>query len=139
MTAERLKQIYHDPSNPGSLGGVDRLLKRAKQEGVRGATRPAVEKYLRGEQAYTLHTPARKRYQRNHIYVAGINAQWQADLADMQGIARQNDGIRYLLTVINVFSKFAWVAPVKSKNALAVTTAFRNVFDAAKPRKPRRL
>ena len=97
------------------------------------------QKYLQSEQAYTLHKPARRRFTRNHTYVAGIDAQWQADLADMQGIARQNSGIRYLLTVIDVFSKFAWVVPIPSKDAKAITGAFKQVLTDAKPRRPRRL
>ena len=56
--------------------------------------------------------------------MAGIDAQWQADLDDMQGIARPNVGMRYLLTVIDVFSKFAWAIPVYSRNAKAITEAF---------------
>ena len=95
--------------------------------------------YLRGEQAYTLHKPARRHYKRNSIYVSGIDAQWQADLADMQGVARQNNGMRYLLTVIDVFSKFAWVVRVKSKDGAAVSTAYREVLEGAAPRHPRRL
>ena len=63
--------------------------------------------YLRGEQAYTLHKPARRHYKRNPIYVSKIDTQMQADLADTQALARQNNGMRYLLTVIDVFSKFA--------------------------------
>ena len=98
--------------------------------------RQDVVEYLRGEQAYTLHKPARRHYKSNHIYVGGIDAQWQADLADMQGLARQNDGMRYLLTVIDVFSKFAWVEPVNSKDAPAVTAAFRMVLDGAAPPVP---
>ena len=139
MTTEALKRIYHDPADPGSLGGVDRLLRRAKQLQVPGVNRQVVEEFLRGEQAYSLHKPARRHYPRNHIYVAGIDAQWQADLADMQGLARQNGGLRYLLTVIDVFSKFAWVVPVKSKDAKAVTEAFNSVLQEAAPRKPARL
>ena len=80
------------------------------------------------EQAYTLHKPARRRFTRNHIYVAGIDAQWQADLADMQGIVKQNGGMRYLLTVIDVFSKFAWAIPVNSKDAKTITAAFEQVL-----------
>ena len=94
---------------------------------------------MRGKQAYTLHKPARRHYTRNHIYVGGIDVQWQADLADMQGLACQNDGMRYLLTVIDVFSKFAWVSPVKSKDGPAVSAAFRQVLERAAPRRPRRL
>ena len=56
---------------------------------------------------YTLHKPARRRFTKNHTYVAGIDAQWQANLADMQGIARQNNEMKYLRTVIDVFSKCA--------------------------------
>ena len=91
------------------------------------------------EQAYRLHKLARRRFIRNHTYVAGIDAQWQADLADMQGIARQNGIMRYILTVIDVFSKFAWAMPVSSKDAKAITTAFKHVLTAANPRHPRRL
>ena len=57
----------------------------------------------------------------------------------MQGIAWQNGGMRYLLTVINVFSKFAWAIPVHSKNAKAITEAFDQVLITAKPRQPHRL
>ena len=90
MSAEVLSRIYHDPKDPGSLGGVERLLKRARQLHTTDVTRQKVKEYLRSEQAYTLHKPAPRRFTRNHTYVAGIDAQWQADLADMQGIAKQN-------------------------------------------------
>ena len=86
-----------------------------------------------------MHRPARRQFTRNHTYVAGIDGQWQADLADMQGIARQNGGMRYLLTVIDVYSKFALAVPVHSKDAKAITAAFDQVLQAAHPRRQRRL
>ena len=57
----------------------------------------------------------------------------------MQGIARQNGGIRYLLTVIDVFSKFAWAVPVHSNDAKAITTASGQVLTTANPRHPKRI
>ena len=75
MSAEVLSRIYHDPKIPGSLGGVERLLRRARQLHAPGTTRTKVEEYLRSEQAYTLHKPTRRRFTRNHTYVAGIDAQ----------------------------------------------------------------
>ena len=51
----------------------------------------------------------------------------------MQGIARQNGEMRYLLTVIDVFSKFAWAVPVHSKHAKAITVAFGQVLKIANP------
>ena len=136
MSAKVLGRIYHDPKDPYSLGGVERLLRRGRQLHVTGVTQKSVQEYLRSEKAYTLHKPARRRFTRNHTYVAGIDAQWQADLADMQRIARQNGGMRYLLTVIDVFSKFAWGIPVDSKDAKAITAAFGQVLKTANPRHP---
>ena len=134
MSTNTLKQIYHDPKDPGSLGGVDRLCRRAKQHYVPNATRQTIQKNLQSEQANTLHRPGRRRFTRNQTYVAGIDAQWQADLADMQGIAKQNSGMRYLLTVMDVFYKFAWVVPIPFKDAKAITGAFKQVLSDAKPR-----
>ena len=94
MSTEALSKIFHDPKDPGSLGDVERFLRRAKQLHFSGSRRQTVQEYLRSEQPYTLHKPARRRFTRNHTYVAGIDAQLQADLADMQGIARQNSGMR---------------------------------------------
>ena len=139
MSAEVLSKIYHDPKDPGSLNDVELRLRLAKQLHVPGVTRQTVQEYLRSKQAYTLHKPARRQFTRNHTYVAGIDAQWQAHLTDMQGIARQNGGIRYILTVIDVFSKFAWAIPVDSKDAKAITAAFKQVLTVANPRHPRRL
>ena len=68
-----------------------------------------------------------------------MDAQWQADLADMQSIAMQNGGMRYLLTVIDVFFKFAWAIPVHSKNAKSLTAVFGQVLTTANPRHRQRL
>ena len=134
MSDEVLSKIDHNPKDPWSLGGVEQLLGRARQLHVPGVTRKTVEEYLKSEQAYTLRKPARRWFTRNHTYVAKIDAQWQADLEDIQGIAKQNGGIRYILTMIDVFSKFAWAIKVHSKDAKAITAAFKQVLTAANQR-----
>ena len=139
MSAKALSKIYQDPKDPGFLSGVERLLQRAWQLHVPGVTRKTVHQYLKSEQAYTLHKPARRRFTRNHTYVAGIDVQWHADLADMQRIAKHNGGMKYLLTVNDVFFKFTWAVPVHSKEAQAITVAFRQVLTIANPRHPKRL
>ena len=139
MSTEVLSKIFHDFKDPGSLGGGERVLRRSRQLHVPVVTRQTVQEYLRSEQAYTLHKPTRRRFTRNQTYVAGIDAQWQADLADMQGIARQNSGMRYILTVIDVFSKFPWAIPVNSNDAKAIMAVFKQVLTAANLRHPRRI
>lgn len=133
-----LKRIYNSPEDPGSYGGVERLYSRAKALRVPRVTRKKVKEFLKGEQSYTLHRQARRHFTRNHVYAAGIDDQWQADLADMQSLSRQNKGIKYLLTCIDVFSKYAWVIPIRAKSAEVLAEAFKQLFRESAPRKPRR-
>ena len=65
--------------------------------------------------------------------MAGIDAQWHADLTDMQGIYKQNGGTKYRFTVIDVFSKFAWEIPIYFKDAEAIRAAFVQLLKTANP------
>ena len=67
-----------------------------------------------------------------------IDDQWQADLVDMQFCWRKNDGFRYLVTVIDVLSKYAWVVPLKDKTGDSLIAAFDHIFKTS-GRKPQRL
>ena len=62
---------------------------------------------------------------------------WGADLADMQLISKFNKGIRFLLCVFNIFSKYAWVIPSKDKKGITITNAFQKLLDESncKPNK----
>jgi len=133
-----LKGIYFDPKNPGALGGADALFREATRKDP-SITREHVTDFLRRQPTYTLHKPYRKKFPRNRTVVGSIDKQWQADLADMTRLGRENGGHRYLLTVIDCFSRFAWVVPVKRKNATDMEAAFRKLFNQAAPRKPQRL
>ena len=135
----RLREIYYNPDDPGSYGGVDRLLKRAREQGLHSIKRKEVEDFLRDQRSYSIHKQCRRNFKRNKTLVSGIDVQWQADLADMQGLSRFNSGHNYLLTCIDVFSKFAWVIPVKNKSAQVMVKAFKELFDTAHPRKPDRI
>ena len=62
---------------------------------------------------------------------------WAIDLADTQLISKHNKGIRYLLSVIDLFSKYAWVVPLKDKHSATITNAFQTILDSSK-RKPKK-
>lgn len=133
-----LDSIYHNPKDPGSYSGVDALLERAREDGLQ-VSKEQIQEYLRSQDAYTLHKPIRKRYVRNKTVVGGIDRQWQADLADMTDYGKYNEGFRYLLTVIDCFSKYAWAVPVKRKDAPHMVTCLQQLLRDAKPRKPLKL
>ena len=135
---KRLNAIYHNPKDPGSLGGVARLVKRASELSIT-KNKNLIKEYLESQRAYTYHKPAKKHYLKNKTIVSGIDSQWQADLADMQSLSGENNGIKYLLTCIDVFSKFAWVVPVKDKTAKTILEALDTLMNQAAPRKPKKL
>jgi len=65
---------------------------------------------------------------RNKVLVSYIDELWQIDLADMSNIQKYNVGLKYLLTCIDCFSKFAWAVPTKNKNSISVTNAMKQIF-----------
>ena len=129
-------EAYFDVREPGSYGGVDSLYRTMKRKG-RPVTYKQVANWLAGQDVYTLHKPVRRRFPRRKTYSRGIDYLWQADLVDVVHLSEQNDGHRYLLTIIDVFSKYAWAIPLKRKDAKSVSDAFDEIF--AGGRKPVKL
>ena len=72
-----------------------------------------------------------KKFQRNQVITRGIDDLWQIDLADLQKISKYNDNNRYLVTCIDVFSKFAWVVPIKNKKSDTVLEAFKFIINSS--------
>lgn len=131
-----LEKIYYDAGNPGGLGGVSRLITAVKaDEGITPKI-AEVKTWLEKQDVYTLHAPAAIHFQRNRVYVSGIDKQFQADLVEMGEYSKENDGVRYLLTCIDVFSKYLWVRPLHNKTGASVTAAFKDILsDGRIPRK----
>jgi len=82
----------------------------------------------------TLHKSARVRFSRRKTYSKGPGDLFQIDLADLVNISSHNDGYRYLLTCIDVFTKRAWAVPTKTKTGREVSRAFEKILtDGYKP------
>ena len=79
-----------------------------------------------------LHKPARKNFKRRRTIIKGIDDIWQADLAEMCKYFRKNDNYRYILVVIDCFSKFVWCKPMKNKSGPEVTRAMSEIFKESK-------
>ena len=61
------------------------------------------------------------------------------DLVDLQKLAKYNKGYKYLLTVIDVLSKFAWVEPLKSKSATVMVEALQRLWTRLGDRLPEKV
>ena len=130
-----LERLYYESNRPSALGGVEKLIYRAAKK--HGITRLQVIAWLQLQPGYTLHKPARGRFRRNKVFVNGIDYQWQADLVDLQSLSRSNRGHKYLLTCIDILSKYAWVVPLKTKTGSELVKAFTKLFQQG--RKPDKL
>ena len=79
----------------------------------------------RNEQlAEELHKPIIRKFEKRKVYSAFKDNIWGVDLADMQLLSKYNEGIRFLLCVIDIFSKYAWVVPLKDKKGISLVKAF---------------
>src|SRR3981189_3120687 len=123
MSDLTLRQIYYNPEHPAAYGGVSALARAS------GLSEAVVKDWLKGQSSYTLHKPARKRYSTRHYITSGINHQGQADLVDMQAYARDNDGFKHIMTVMDMFSRRGWAEAVKSKTTPDMMGAFTKIFD----------
>jgi len=84
--------------------------------------------------ANELHRPARKIFPRRSVVTLFKDDLWQADLIDMQSHSRQNKGFKFILIIIDTFTKYVWVEALKNKTAEECTKAMFNVLKKANPK-----
>ena len=79
--------------------------------------------------AKELHKPIIRKLTKRKVYSVFKDNIWGADLAVMQSISKFNKGFRFLLCVIDIFSKYAWVVPLKDKKGAGIVDAFQKLLD----------
>ena len=92
------------------------------------------EKYDKKE----LHKSIIRKIEKREVKSRFIDNIWSADLADMQLINKFNKGIRFLLNVIDIFSKYAWIILLKDQRKTTITNAFQKIIDESN-RKPTKI
>lgn len=88
-----------------------------------------IQRFLDEQIPYGVHKPLRKNFKRNHYYVSQINELFEIDLVDLSSLSSQNDGYKFLLTIVDTFSKRAWVKMLKNKSGAEITKKFREITD----------
>ena len=88
--------------------------------------------------ANELHKPIIRKFNKRKAYLSFKDNIWGADLADMQLLSKFNKGIKYLLCVIDLFSKYAFVVPLKDKKGISIVNAFQSISNKS-TRKPNKI
>jgi transposase InsO family protein len=121
-----LHSIYLNPKAVGSFGGKERLYQAAKLKN-KLITRSVVDKFLRETDVYWLFRPVRHRFPRVKTYAPRSGIFFQTDLADLSRFKVENDGVAYILVVIDSFTRRLYARPLKSK--ADTTNAFAQILD----------
>ena len=85
-----------------------------------------------------LHEPIIRKFKKRKVYSSFRDNIWGADLADMQLLSKFDKAFRFLLCVIDIFSKYAWVIPLKDKKGISIVNGFSKIINDSK-RKPNKI
>lgn len=128
-----LSSIYYDPASPYAFGTLATLMKGIRAKGkvsplAAEIPRSFVRSWLENQKTYGQHKRARVRFKLPKILSGGPRFLDEADLIDMQKIARQNDGARFILLCIDTFTKMIYVRPLKQKTGKLVAAALQDIW-----------
>ena len=112
------------------VGAWDKVKKRQK-----ASSKENLELNWQQILADELHKPVRRNFARRRVITNGIDQIWAADLVEMGKFSKWNNGVKYLLMVIDVFSKFGWIEPLLNKKGETIVKAFKNILKTG--RKPK--
>jgi len=134
---QRIDDVYYNFNNGGTFLSPLKVHQILKSKGFKSPGLYKIRKYIHSLDDYSLQKPVRRSFKRARVEVSGPHEQYDADLADVSNLSKQNSGVRFLLVVIDVFSRFLWVEPVRVKTEKQVLKAFQNVV--AQGKIPKRL
>ena len=134
--------IAKDPKYDGYQRGLASMVykffdKKSKGSGVKHVNTKLTPQNQ--QLAKDLHKLIIKKFEKRKVHAAFKDNIWGADLAYMQLLSRYNKGIRFLLCVIDIFSKYAWVVLLKDKKGISIVKAFQSIFKQSNRRKPNKI
>ena len=122
-----LEEIYYDISHPAGYSSVNRLYNAAKKK-LKTISRAKTLEYLQSQPTYTLHKPLIKRFNRRKIIAPHLDAIWEADLVSLIPIKKENSNYCYILTCIDIVSRYAFAVPLYKKTGDEVIRGFKTIF-----------
>lgn len=135
-----LSGIYYDQKSGGGFSGFKKLIKEIQSRGdvPSGVTPAKVKKWLKKQDTWSVFKQRNVKFEREPIIASEMFQTFECDLADLSSIKKYNNGFCFILVVIDIFSKRAWLRPLKSKKGKEVTNAMADILKNLK-RTPLRL
>ena len=128
---QTLRQIYYNPSHPASFSSPRRLFRASRIVNRRIKLKDVLD-WLSSQKTYVLHKYTRTEFDRRKVLVRKHQHQYQADLMYVNVLEKDNDGVKYLMIIIDCFSRFLAIVPMKERTANASLKALKIGFKAMK-------
>lgn len=128
-----LEKRYFDPSNASSFSNPKSFFDTVHKN--HNVTLNEIKNWLQSKNAYTLFKRTVHRFPRLKTLTNHVDEQWQADLLDISWYAEHNSDTKYLLVVIDLFSRYAWAQPIKNKSGETVSKAMHKILKKRRPEK----
>lgn len=123
--SDKLFSIYYDVNGSNSFFSIDKYDEIDKDKTL---NKKEFKNWLINQESYSLHKRRRINFRRSKYVLSKIDRFWQADLIDLNEIRDFNKNHRFLLTVIDTLSKYAWIEILRDKTNSSVINAFKNIF-----------
>ena len=118
---DQLKLLYYDPLT--GFISANKLYKKAKQLGLKLSHKQVAEFIQKQETAQLNRPTTTAQVSYNHIYAHKVNGCWQSDLLDMQKWSKFNNGYKWILNIVDVYSRYSFSIPLKTKSTINVALA----------------
>jgi hypothetical protein len=127
---KNVEDIYHDLTNPASFSSKYQLL-----NAIRGTKlkKDSVNEFVGRSETYQLFKPVKQRFSTRKVYASGPMQNLQGDLMILSENSAKANKIIGVLLLIDVFSKFVFAEPIKSKSTPTLKAAFKKIFSRLKP------
>ena len=125
-----ISSLYYNPET--GFQSATKLYRKAKELGLK-VTQKQVTEFIKNQETAQLNKQSTKKEVYNKIIAYGVNDIWQSDLMDFQALSKFNKGYKWLLTIIDIYSRYAWCIPLKTKSTDNVREAFIELFKEDAP------
>ena len=126
-----LEKYYNTPGHPIYMTNPKQLYTYLKTKGY-APTLSYIKQWVQDQRPYSLYKETRNKFPRVKTVLKGIHHLYDIDLADLSDLSKSNDNVKYLLVVVDGFSKYLSVRPLKTKGALEVKEAIADIFNQDK-------
>jgi transposase InsO family protein len=121
-----LRQLYTNPLTTGN--SRDSLYSNVMNSNYLGISRRYVQEWLKQQEAYQVHLPVLQPKNTTVMVTKAPNQLWQVDITYLTKYKPQNFGYKYILSVVDHFSKCAWVVPLTNKKAATTAIALKQII-----------